>query len=84
MPRRFVTLEEFQSEDFEFDEQTVDSLAQVAMQIARERAEVQREIKELLERGDDQKALKLMRKHLGVVMPRKPPEKKTTRASRSK
>jgi len=44
--------------------------ANAGMEIARERAEAGRKIEELLERGDDQKALELMRKHLVVVMPR--------------
>lgn len=42
------------------------ALSQVSLEIMAERDKTEREIKALLERGEDQKALLLMRKHLGV------------------
>ena len=37
-----------------------------SLEISEERDKTEREIKALLEKGEDQKALRLMRKHLGV------------------
>ena len=45
---------------------SLDALAQVSLEIMRERDNTEREIKALLERGEDLKALQLMRRHLGV------------------
>ncbi len=47
-------------------EAAIDALAEVSLEIMAERDKTEREIKSLLESGDDQKALRLMRKHLGV------------------
>lgn len=49
------------------DEATIHALEQVSLEIMRERDKTEREIKTLLEQGEDQKALRLMRKHLGVA-----------------
>lgn len=44
----------------------MDALFDTSFAIAKERDKTEREIKALLESGEDQKALRLMRKHLGV------------------
>ncbi len=59
MPRANQTTDD--SNDAEFS-----GLVDAAMKIAEERTESLREIKRLLEKGDDQQALELMRKHLAV------------------
>lgn len=41
-------------------------LSDAAIEIAARRADTEREMKAALEAGDDQKALSLLRKHLGV------------------
>lgn len=48
------------------DSASFDALAEVSLEIMRERDKTEREIKSLLESNQDQKALRLMRKHLGV------------------
>lgn len=48
------------------DDAVIHSLAEVALEISAERDKTEREIKALLERNEDQKALRLMRKHLNV------------------
>ena len=45
----------------------MDALFNVSSEIAQERDKTEREIKALLECGDDHKALRLMRKHFGVA-----------------
>lgn len=70
MPRRFVTVEEFLSDDFDFDDATYSALAEVSLRIAREREASQREIKALLEQGRDNEALDLMRKYFAVIAPK--------------
>lgn len=47
-------------------EASIDALAEVSLAIAEERNQTEREIKRLLEANEDQKALRLMRQHLGV------------------
>lgn len=49
------------------DDTVLSALSDVALEILRERDKTEREIKELLEQNQDQKALLLMRKHLGVA-----------------
>ena len=46
---------------------SIDTLAEVSLEIMRERDKTEREIKELLELNHDEEALRLMRKHLGVA-----------------
>jgi hypothetical protein len=48
------------------DASAIDALFDLSFEIAKERDKTEREIKALLEAGEDQKALRLMRKHLGV------------------
>lgn len=48
------------------DGASLDALAAASLEIMRERDKTERDIKALLEDGKDQKALRLMRKHLGV------------------
>lgn len=48
------------------DSASLDALAAVSLEIMRERDKTERDIKALLEDGKDQKALQLMRRHLGV------------------
>jgi len=49
------------------DDAVLSALSDVALEILRERDKIEREIKELLEQDQDRKALRLMRKHLGVA-----------------
>jgi DNA-binding GntR family transcriptional regulator len=54
------------------DEDAVfDALFNTALEISKERSETQRRIKALLEKGNDEEALRLMREHLNVVFPKK-------------
>lgn len=48
------------------DSASLDAIASVSLEIMRERDKTERDIKALLEEGQDQKALQLMRKHLDV------------------
>jgi hypothetical protein len=50
------------------DETVLSALSDVSLEIMRERDKIERQIKELLQQNQDQKALQLMRKHLGVEL----------------
>ena len=50
------------------DEAVLSALSDVSLEIMRERDKIERQIKELLQQNQDQKALQLMRKHLGVEL----------------
>jgi hypothetical protein len=49
------------------DDAVFASLCDLSLEISAERDKTEREIKALLEQGQDHKALQLMRKHLGIV-----------------
>lgn len=55
----------------DMDDADVSGVVDAALEIAQRRAESLREIKALLEKGEDQEALQLMRKHLNVADPSK-------------
>ena len=48
------------------EDSLLSAVCATALEIFAERDKTEREIKALLEKGDDQKALILMRKHLGI------------------
>jgi hypothetical protein len=50
------------------DETVLRTLSDISLEIMRERDKIERQIKELLQQNQDQKALQLMRKHLGVEL----------------
>jgi hypothetical protein len=50
------------------DETVLSALSDVSLEIMRERDKIERQIKDLLQQNQDQKALQLMRKHLGVEL----------------
>lgn len=54
----------------ELTDAAISGLAEAAMEIAKRRAETEREIKTLLEQGKDQEALALMRIYLNVAEPK--------------